>query len=310
MKIVYMGTPDFSVGPLKALIEAGHEISLVVCQPDRPKGRSKEPAPCPVKECALEYGLKVFQPERIKRAEAVEELKKYPADVFVVAAFGQILSKEILDMPRFGCLNIHASLLPQYRGAAPIQYAVINGDEKSGVTIMQMDEGIDTGDILLQREVAIDADETGGSLFDKLSVLGSELIVDALSALEAGSLSPIKQDGSKATHVGMLSKEDGRINWFRSAQEIERLIRGTDPWPGAYTSLHSKVLKIWKAEVADAEEDKGTQGMVVGVDKDSFLVSCGRGVLRVKELQIEGKKRMSCADFLRGVRIETGEHLG
>lgn len=310
MKIVYMGTPDFSVGPLKALIEAGHEISLVVCQPDRPKGRSKEPAPCPVKECALEYGLKVFQPERIKRAEAVEELKKYPADVFVVAAFGQILSKEILDMPRFGCLNIHASLLPQYRGAAPIQYAVINGDEKSGVTIMQMDEGIDTGDILLQREVAIDADETGGSLFDKLSVLGSELITEALSALETGSLSPVKQDGSKATHVGMLTKEDGRINWFRSAQEIERLIRGTDPWPGAYTSLHSKVLKIWKAEVADAEEDKGAQGMVIGVDKDSFLVACGRGVLKIKELQIEGRKRMSCADFLRGVRIETGEHLG
>lgn len=310
MKIVYMGTPDFSVGPLKALIEAGHEISLVVCQPDRPKGRSKEPAPCPVKECALEYGLKVFQPERIKRAEAVEELKKYPADVFVVAAFGQILSKEILDMPRFGCLNIHASLLPQYRGAAPIQYAVINGDEKSGVTIMQMDEGIDTGDILLQREVAIDADETGGSLFDKLSVLGSELITEALSALETGSLSPVKQDGSKATHVGMLTKEDGRINWFRSAQEIERLIRGTDPWPGAYTSLHSKVLKIWKAEVADAEEDKGAQGMVVGVDKDSFLVACGKGVLKIKELQIEGRKRMSCADFLRGVRIETGEHLG
>lgn len=310
MKIVYMGTPDFSVGPLKALIEAGHEISLVVCQPDRPKGRSKEPSPCPVKECALEYGLKVFQPERIKRAEAVEELKKYPADVFVVAAFGQILSKEILDMPRFGCLNIHASLLPQYRGAAPIQYAVINGDEKSGVTIMQMDEGIDTGDILLQREVAIDADETGGSLFDKLSVLGSELITEALSALETGSLSPVKQDGSKATHVGMLTKEDGRINWFRSAQEIERLIRGTDPWPGAYTSLHSKVLKIWKAEVADAEEDKGAQGMVVGVDKDSFLVACGRGVLKIKELQIEGRKRMSCADFLRGVRIETGEHLG
>lgn len=310
MKIVYMGTPDFSVGPLKALIEAGHEISLVVCQPDRPKGRSKEPAPCPVKECALEYGLKIFQPERIKRAEAVEELKKYPADVFVVAAFGQILSKEILDMPRFGCLNIHASLLPQYRGAAPIQYAVINGDEKSGVTIMQMDEGIDTGDILLQREVAIDADETGGSLFDKLSVLGSELITEALSALETGSLSPVKQDGSKATHVGMLTKEDGRINWFRSAQEIERLIRGTDPWPGAYTSLHSKVLKIWKAEVADAEEDKGAQGMVVGVDKDSFLVACGKGVLKIKELQIEGRKRMSCADFLRGVRIETGEHLG
>lgn len=310
MKIVYMGTPDFSVGPLEALIKAGHEISLVVCQPDRPKGRSKEPAPCPVKECAVAHGLKVFQPERIKRAEAVEELKKYPADVFVVAAFGQILSQEILDMPEYGCLNIHASLLPAYRGAAPIQYAVINGDKESGVTIMQMDAGIDTGDILMQRSIEIAPDETGGSLFDKLSVLGSQLITEALEALENGGLTPVKQDASKATHVGMLSKEDGRINWFRSAEEIERLIRGTDPWPGAYTSLHSKVLKIWKAEVEDMDAPGAAQGMITNVGKDSFLVSCGMGTLKITELQIEGKKRMSCADFLRGVKIEAGEHLG
>ncbi|MBR6258158.1 MAG: methionyl-tRNA formyltransferase [Lachnospiraceae bacterium] len=310
MKIVYMGTPDFSVGPLEALIEAGHEISLVVCQPDRPKGRSKEPAPCPVKECAMAHGLKVFQPERIKRAEAVEELKQYPADVFVVAAFGQILSQEILDMPKYGCLNIHASLLPAYRGAAPIQYAVINGDKESGVTIMQMDAGIDTGDILMQRNVEIAPDETGGSLFDKLSVLGSQLITEALEAVEKGELTPVKQDEAKATHVGMLSKEDGRINWFRSAEEIERLIRGTDPWPGAYTGFHSKVLKIWKAEVADMEAPQATHGMITGVAKDSFSVACGTGTLKITELQIEGKKRMSCADFLRGVKIEAGEHLG
>ena len=243
MKIVYMGTPNFSVRPLEALIEAGHEISLVVCQPDRPKGRSKEPAPCPVKECALAHGLKIFQPERIKRPEAVAVLKEYPADVFVVAAFGQILSKEILDMPRYGCINIHASLLPKYRGAAPIQCSIINGDTHSGVSIMQMDEGIDTGDILLQRAIKIADDETGGSLFDKLSDLGSELIVEALKGLENESLTPVKQDASQSTHASMLKKEDGLINWRKSAEEIERLIRGTDPWPGAYNFFRSKMLK-------------------------------------------------------------------
>ena len=314
MKIIYMGTPDFSVGPLEALIKAGHEISLVVCQPDRPKGRSKEPSPCPVKECALSHGLKVFQPERIKRAEAVEELKKYPADVFVVAAFGQILSKEILEMPRFGCLNIHASLLPAYRGASPIQYAVINGDKESGVTIMQMDEGIDTGDILMQRSVEIDEDETGGSLFDKLSEVGSGLITEALDLLEKGELTPVKQDEAKSSHVGMLRKEDGLINWLRSAEEIERLIRGTDPWPGAYTYFRAKSLKIWKAEVTGGSvgenRAKAAPGYITGIDKDSFYVSCGEGTLRITQLQAEGKKRMSCADYLRGVKMETGEHLG
>ncbi len=314
MKIIYMGTPDFSVGPLEALIKAGHEISLVVCQPDRPKGRSKEPAPCPVKECALAHGLEVFQPERIKRPEAVEQLKKYPADVFVVAAFGQILSKEILDMPEYGCLNIHASLLPAYRGASPIQYAVINGDKESGVTIMQMDEGIDTGDILSQRSVEIDKEETGGSLFDKLSVIGSQLIVETLDQLEKGALTPVKQDGSKSSHVGMLRKEDGLINWLRSAEEIERLIRGTDPWPGAYTYFRAKVLKIWKAEVAGGSvgenKAKAAPGYITCVDKDNFYISCGEGVLKIKELQAEGKKRMSCADYLRGIKLETGEHLG
>lgn len=314
MKIVYMGTPDFSVGPLEALIKAGHEISLVVCQPDRPKGRSKEPAPCPVKECALRYGLRLFQPERIKRPEAVEELKKYPADVFVVAAFGQILSKEILDMPRYGSLNIHASLLPAYRGASPIQYAVINGDKESGVTIMQMDEGIDTGDILLQSRVEIDKEETGGSLFEKLSVAGSELIVEALDKLQKGELTAQKQDETKSSHVGMLRKEDGLINWLRSAEEIERLIRGTDPWPGAYTYFRAKSLKIWKAEVVTGSvgenKAKAAPGYVTGVDKDGFYVSCGEGVLKIKELQAEGKRRMSCDDYLRGVKLETGEHLG
>lgn len=314
MKIVFMGTPDFSVGPLEALIKAGHEISLVVCQPDRPKGRSGELCPCPVKECALRYGLELFQPERIKRPEAVEILKKYPADVFVVSAFGQILSKEILTMPEYGCINIHASLLPRYRGAAPIQYAVINGDEESGVTIMQMDEGIDTGDILLQKKVAIDRDETGGSLFDKLSVTGAELIVEALSLLEKNELSPVKQDDALSTHVGMLKKEDGLINWRKDSAVIERLIRGTDPWPGAYTYFRSKILKIWKAEaVPQSAKSDGIvviPGSITSIDKEYFCVECGNGSLKIKELQVEGKKRMSCADYLRGVRIEIGELLG
>ncbi len=314
MKIIFMGTPDFSVGPLEALIEAGYEISLVVCQPDRPKGRSGELCPCPVKECAVKHGLKVFQPERIKRPEAVEELKKYPADVFVVSAFGQILSKEILTMPRYGCINIHASLLPKYRGAAPIQYAVINGDKESGVTIMQMDEGIDTGDILLQKSVEIDSEETGGSLFDKLSAVGSELIVEALELLEKNELKPVKQDDTLSSHVGMLKKEDGLINWRKDAAVIERLIRGTDPWPGAYTYFRSKILKIWKAEAvmqsARADGVGVKPGSITAIDRECFYVECGNGSLKVTELQAEGKKRMSSADYLRGIRIEIGELLG
>ncbi|MCR4584899.1 MAG: methionyl-tRNA formyltransferase [Lachnospiraceae bacterium] len=309
MKLVYMGTPDYAVPPLKALYDAGHEISAVVTQPDKPVGRGRKIQECPVKVLAKELGLPVFQPERIKRAEAVEELKKYEADIFVVAAFGQILSREILMMPRFGCVNIHASLLPRYRGASPIQSAVLNGDEESGVTIMQMDEGIDTGDILFQRSIKLSEDETGGSLFDRLSTLGAELITEALPAIERGDISPLRQDEEAATHTKMINKEEGRISFMRDAKAVERQIRAMNPWPSAFTFLGGKQLKIWAAK-AETDKSHAVPGTVLFTEKDSFTVACGSGTLKILELQLEGKKRMGAGDFLRGLSLNPGDRLG
>ncbi|MDD3368079.1 MAG: methionyl-tRNA formyltransferase [Lachnospiraceae bacterium] len=318
MKIVFMGTPDFSVGVLEHIIAAGHTVTAVVTQPDKPKGRSKELQMSPVKECALKHNLTVFQPERIKRPEAVAELRKFEADIFVVVAFGQIISKEILEMPRLGCVNIHASLLPKYRGAAPIQYAVINGDQTTGVTIMQMDEGVDTGDILLQREIPITGTDTGESMFDKLAVLGAELIVEALPLIEQGKLTPVKQDENLATHVGMIPKEMGKINWNDSADRIEHLVRGLNSWPSAFTRWNGKQLKIWKSEIAadtdnteTADADNAVEpGTIINVEKDSFSVQTGLGSLKLLEVQLEGKKRVSVKDFLLGYKLENGMKLG
>lgn len=315
MKIVYMGTPDFSVGALEALIKAGHEITAVVTQPDKQKGRggSKKQEQLlfsPVKECALKYNIPVFQPERIKRPENVEKLKEFPADVYVVAAFGQILSKEILDIPKYGCINIHASLLPKYRGASPIQQAVIDGEEKTGVTIMQMDEGMDTGAILYQKEIKLDAKETGESLFDRLAVLGAEAIVEALPLIEEGSLTPTPQDESKATHVKMIQKSQGHIDWTQSAEVIERLVRGLNSWPSAYAFWKGKQVKIWDADVvqlSEAEQKNAVPGTVTAVDKDAVIVAAGQNALRINELQLEGKKRMKTHDFLLGYQMQCGE---
>lgn len=305
MKVVYMGTPDFSVGALEAIINSGHEVTAVVTQPDKPKGRSKELQISPVKACALKYNLPVFQPVKIKAQEAVEKLREYEADIFVVAAFGQILSKEILTMPKYGCINIHASLLPKYRGASPIQWAVLNGEEVSGVTIMQMDEGIDTGDILMQEKVTLDAKETGESLFDKLAVCGADLIVKALDAIEAGTVTPVKQDEAVSTHVGMLKKEFGRMDFSQDAVVLERKIRGLNSWPSAYTYFKGKTLKIWSADVLDTD-GKGEPGEVLEVTKDWFSVCTGKGILQIKEVQLEGKKRMDVKSFLLGNTIEKG----
>lgn len=319
MKIVFMGTPDFAVGALEALIEAGHEITAVVTQPDKAKGRSDKLTFSPVKECAVAHDIPVFQPERIKRPEAVEALKKYPADVFVVAAFGQILSKEILDMPRLGCLNIHASLLPKYRGSSPIQWAVINGEEKTGVTIMQMNEGLDTGDILYTKEILLDKKETGESLFDRLSVLGAEAIVEALPLLEAGKLTPVPQNHAEATHTVMLNKAMGKIDFAKSAVELERLVRGLNSWPSAYTSFNGKQLKIWESDLGQdealSEEAKqaypsAALGEVFAVEKDRFAVKCAEGFLWIVSVQLEGKKRMQVKDFLLGNAMQSGMTLG
>jgi len=319
MKVVYMGTPDFAAGPLEALIKNGVEVTGVVTQPDRAKGRSDKLVPSPVKEVALKYGIPVFQPERIKRPEAVEELKKFPADIYIVAAFGQILSQEILDIPKFGCINIHASLLPHLRGASPIQQSILLGDKESGVTIMQMEAGIDTGDILYQEKFEISPFETGGSLFDKLADLGAEMIVKVLPMIERGEITPIPQDEDQADYAGMLTKSMGRIDFTQPALNIDRQVRGMNPWPGAYTYLGGKQLKIWHCGAVstlpddpyrDEKPDKDAPGTVIEVLKDAFYIRTGEGILRVDEVQLEGKKRMSVKDFLLGQKIAISEKLG
>jgi len=307
MKIVFMGTPDFAAAALEALIQAGHTITLVVTQPDKPKGRSGALQFPPVKECALRHDLPVFQPVKIKTPEAVATLREYEADLFVVAAFGQILSTEILDMPRYGSLNIHASLLPKYRGASPIQNVILNGEEKTGITIMQMDAGIDTGDMLYKKEIPILDTDTFETLHDKLMVLGGEAICEALPLLEQGKLIPQKQNHEEATHVSMIKKEMGKLLFdAKSAAVLDRQVRGMNPWPGAFTSYHGKMMKIWMEKPV---QSNGTPGEIIGVTKDSFTVACKEGALEVLEVQLEGKKRMSAHDFLLGVKIQVGEHL-
>ena len=330
MKIVFMGTPDFARRALEKIIEAGHEVALVVTQPDKPRGRSGELQISEVKACALEHNIPVYQPVRIKEAEHVQYLRGIDADIYVVAAFGQILSQEILDIPRLGCVNIHASLLPKYRGAAPIQQAIIDGERVTGITIMQMAAGMDTGDILMQREIPISDDETGGSLFDKLSVLGGELIVEALPKIERNEIKPVPQDERRATKCGKLSKNMGRISFEKDAESIRNLVRGLSPWPSAYTYLNKKMLKIWSAralnrdefdavKLALSDEDamaaesvikSGECGRVVLISKDSFTVLTGDGYLRIYEVQLEGKKRMDVKSFLLGNKLEVGDRLG
>ena len=307
MKVLYMGTPDFAVGPLEELLAAGHQVVCVVTQPDKPKGRGKEMAQSPVKQCALRHGIPVLTPVKIKTAESVEELKKYPADIFVVAAFGQLLSEEILNMPRYGSVNIHACLLPKYRGAAPIQWSILDGEKETGITIMQMDKGLDTGDILLQQRVAITDEDTGESLFDKLALAGSRLIVEALEKLEKGEIQPQKQDDSQSCYAKMLSKELGNMDWRRPAVELERLVRGLNSWPSAYTRFQGKTLKIWRTELSDKS---GKPGEVLSVERDRVIIGTGEKALALLELQLEGKKRMTTEEFLRGRNLQVGEFLG
>ena len=316
MKIVFMGTPDFAAGALRALIEKGHEILLVVTQPDRAKGRSDKLIPSPVKQVALENNIPVFQPLKIKTPESVAELRKYDADIFVVAAFGQIISQEILDMPKFGCVNIHASLLPRYRGASPIQRVIVDGEEKTGVTIMQMDAGIDTGDMLYKIETDITEDDTFETLHDRLMEIGGRAITEALPLLEKGELKPEKQDDSRSCYAKLITKEMGRIDFTRTSLEISRQIRGFNPWPGSFTFLGGKQLKIWSAKPLKDENGNivtasgNKAGEICEVKKDCFTVCCGEGKLVVSEIQAEGKKRMSVHDFLLGYSLNTGTILG
>ena len=309
MRIVFMGTPDFSVPVLEALVKGGHEGVAAVTQPDKPKGRGKAVLMTPVKEKALELGIPVYQPARARDEEFYAQMQALSPDVAVVVAFGQILPQRLLDVPRYGSINIHASLLPKYRGAAPIQWAVINGDKETGITTMQMDAGVDTGDMLEQVVIPIAPDETGGSLHDKRSAAGCPLILSTLKKLEEGTLKPVPQPAEGATHVGMLSKSFGNIDWSQEAVQIERLIRGLNPWPSAYTRLGEKTLKLWQAKVLE-EEYPGVPGQVIEAEKDRFLVKTGKGTLQILSLQLEGKKRMDTEAFLRGNAVEAGTVLG
>ena len=309
MKVIFMGTPDFAVGALQAIINAGHEVTAVVTQPDKEKGRGKEVKYSSVKECALKNNITVLQPSKIKTSEAIEELRQYEADIFVVAAFGQILSKEILNMPKYGCVNIHASLLPKYRGAAPIQWSILDGEKETGITIMQMDEGLDTGDILLQEKVKIMDTDTGESLFDKLAACGAELIVKALPLIEQGSLLRIKQDDSKSCYAKMLKKEMGLLDFAKDANVLARTIRGLNSWPSAYTYLNGKTMKIWEAVPISNGKRNEEQGTILEVKKDHFIVSCKSGELKITKIQLEGKKKMDVSDFLLGYKLEVGQKL-
>ena len=303
-----MGTPDFAVGTLKALLDSEYTVSAVFTQPDKPKGRKGILTPPPVKECAVEAGIPVYQPKRIRDPENLVFLKNLEPDVIVVVAFGQILPQEILDLPPFGCINVHASLLPRYRGAAPIQWAIIDGEKESGVTTMRMDAGLDTGDMIMKETVPIRGDETGGSLFDRLSAAGASLLIRTLHALEDQTAVFEKQpEISPTRYASMLSKEDGRIRWEQSAAAIERLIRGVSPWPGAHTTLSGKQLKIWKAHLPETEEENsGTAlpGTLVSTENGTLLVQTGDGLISLDEVQLEGRKRMDAASFLRGFHTE------
>ncbi|MBR6396440.1 MAG: methionyl-tRNA formyltransferase [Lachnospiraceae bacterium] len=308
MKIVFMGTPDFAVPTLDAIIKAGHEVLAVVTQPDKPKGRSGELSMSPVKEYALKEGIEVLQPARLRKDEEfLSYFESLKADVCVVVAFGQILPKRVLDAYKYGCINVHGSLLPAYRGAAPIQWAVINGDEKSGVTIMQLDEGIDTGDIIAKKEIVLDAKETGGSLFDKLATLGGQMIVDVLKSLEDGSVTRTPQGPATTEYAKMLDKNMGKIDFSLDAKKIECLIRGLNPWPSAYSYINGKTLKIWEADVICGS---GEPGSIIDIDKNGFTVACGKDALYIKEVQLEGKKRMASSDFLRGYKLNKGDKIG
>ena len=307
MKIIFMGTPDFAAASLEALIASRHEIQAVVTQPDKPKGRKGELTPSPVKVVAEGKGIKVYQPLKVRDEEFVETLRAYNPDVIVVVAFGQIIPLSILKMPKFGCVNIHGSLLPKYRGAAPIQWAVLDGEKETGITTILMDEGIDTGDILLKKTIKIDTDETSGSLFDKLMALGAETILETLDELEKGSLTPIKQGESPTAYAKMLTKAMGLIDFTKPAKELDCFVRGMDPWPSAYTLLSGKTLKLWKVR---AVEESGKAGSVIEIGKESFTIACGEGAIEVLEVQLEGKKRMSAGDFLKGSTLNIGQELG
>lgn len=305
MKVVYMGTPDFAVLPLESILAAGHEFLGVFTQPDKPKGRGYELTPPPVKVCALAHNLTVYQPKTLKDGEALKILQGLNPDVIVVAAYGKILPKEIINLPQYGCINIHASLLPKYRGAAPIQRCILNGETETGVTVMYMDEGLDTGDMLTKEATPIGPEETAGSLHDRLAQMGARLIVKALPLLENGTAPREKQNDSLSCYASMLDKSISKIDWNKTNRQVHNQVRGLNPWPVASTCLNGKTVKIFATKCNDIQ---GQPGTVLGTDP--LTVACSKGSVEILELQLEGKKRMNAADFLRGHKITPGDPLG
>jgi methionyl-tRNA formyltransferase len=316
MRIVFMGTPDFAVPSLQALVKNGHDVLGVFTQPDRPAGRGKNLKPSPVKVAALELGLAVFQPEKVKTSDSIQQLKELAPDAIIVVAYGQILSKEILNLPRFGCINVHASLLPDLRGAAPIHWALLYGEKKTGVTTMQMDEGLDTGDMLLKAEYSISEEATTGEVHDALAQLGGGLLIKTLSQLKNGELKAIPQVG-QTRYASLLKREHEEIHWSQNAEVIHNQIRGLNPWPGAYTTFRGENLKVWRSKVPHETLVKQSSGLetaqpgaVLEVLQDGLLVQTGNGVLIITEVQPAGKKAMPARDFFLGRRAQIGERFG
>ena len=307
IRTVFMGTPEFALATFQGLLDFGLDVVAVYTQPDRPSGRGRKLTPPPVKVLAEARGIPVFQPAKLRAPEVVEELRKLAPELIVVVAYGQILPKSVLEIPRHGCINVHASLLPRYRGAAPINKAIVDGETETGITTMLMDAGLDTGEMLIKMETPIGPFETAGELHGRLALLGRAAIEETLRRLCAGTLRPQPQDDALSCYAPMLKKEDGRIDWSRSALEIHNQVRGLDPWPGAYTLLDGEVLKI--ARTAPEEEGRGSPGEVLSTGPDGVRVACGTGVLRIGELQLPGKKRLSAADFLRGRPLVAGLRL-
>jgi methionyl-tRNA formyltransferase len=304
-RIVFFGTPAFAVPTLSSLFRGPDEVVAVVTQPDREKGRGRKVIPSPVKEIALQHEMTPLQPGKVKEEAFQESLKTLQPEVIVVAAYGQILPKSILKIPQYGAVNVHASLLPRYRGAAPIVWAILKGEKLTGVTTMLMDEGMDTGNILLQREIPIEDDDTGETLQQRLALLGAQLLMETLERMKAGDIHPILQDHSKATYAPPLKKEDGRIDWRKEAKEIDLQVRAFDPWPGAFTELNGQLLKIYRGEVRKGKPT-GKAGAVVWVGSDFIEVETGTDSFLIEEVQMEGKRRMSSRDFLSGHLVTVG----
>jgi len=310
MRLVFLGTPAFAVPTLEAIVRAGHEVALVVTQPDRPRGRGQAAAAPPVKETALRLGIPVAQPERVRRPEAVEQLRAVGADAMVVVGYGQIIPQNVIDLAPLGIINVHASLLPKYRGAGPVQWAIVNGETRTGVTTMRIDAGLDTGDMLLKAETEIAPEETAIELGRRLAAMGADLLVETLAGLAASTIAPEKQDSSQATYAPVLKKEDGAIDWSRPAAAIHNRVRGLQPWPGAQTKFRGQTLLVWKSRVSSAGLRACNAAAGGFASLKPLTVECGEGRLELIEVQLEGRKRIAAADFVNGQRLSENERLG